>query len=106
MQFQRRSLMIFLLFIGYAIVYIDKTVVGFALLPIEREFSLQPEQLGYITGVFFLAYSIFQIPAGWLNDRFGFKKVLCSSLFLLGGFAMCFGWLVSICCEKGSIYRK
>lgn len=93
MQFQRRSLMIFLLFIGYAIVYIDKTVVGFALLPIEREFSLQPEQLGYITGVFFLAYSIFQIPAGWLNDRFGFKKVLCSSLFLLGGFAMCFGWL-------------
>ncbi len=55
MQFQRRSLMIFLLFIGYAIVYIDKTVVGFALLPIEREFSLQPEQLGYITGVFFLA---------------------------------------------------
>ncbi|MDN6549713.1 MAG: hypothetical protein L0K69_06225, partial [Enterobacterales bacterium] len=33
------------------------------------------------------------MPAGWLNDRFGFKKVLCSSLFLRGGFAMCFGWL-------------
>lgn len=62
MQFQRRSLMIFLLFIGYAIVYIDKTVVGFALLPIEREFSLQPEQLGYITGVFFSPTPFFRSP--------------------------------------------
>ena len=90
---KNRSLMIFLLFVGYVVVYIDKTVMGFALLPIEREFNLQPEQLGYITGMFFLAYSLFQIPAGWLNDRFGFKKVLCCSLLLLGGFALCFGIL-------------
>ncbi|PKE29741.1 MFS transporter [Rahnella sp. AA] len=90
---KNRSLMIFLLFVGYAVVYIDKTVMGFALLPIEREFNLQPEQLGYITGIFFLAYSLFQIPAGWLNDRFGYKKVLGVSLFLLGGFALCFGLL-------------
>lgn len=88
-----RSLMIFLLFVGYVVVYIDKTVMGFALLPIEREFNLQPEQLGYITGIFFLAYSLFQIPAGWLNDRFGYKKVLALSLCLLGGFALCFGVL-------------
>ncbi|MFF6010446.1 MFS transporter [Rahnella sp. R3(2024)] len=88
-----RSLMIFLLFVGYVVVYIDKTVMGFALLPIEREFTLQPQQLGYITGMFFLAYSLFQIPAGWLNDRFGYKKVLAISLFLLGGFALCFGAL-------------
>ncbi|MFJ7502362.1 MFS transporter [Serratia grimesii] len=90
---KNRSLMIFLLFVGYVVVYIDKSVMGFALLPIEREFNLQAEKLGYITGMFFLAYSLFQIPAGWLCDRFGFKKVLCSSLFLLGGFALCFGLL-------------
>ncbi|MGP9436358.1 MFS transporter [Ewingella sp. AOP8-B2-18] len=90
---KNRSLMIFLLFIGYVLVYIDKTVIGFALLPIEKEFNLQPEQLGYITGIFFLAYSLFQIPAGWLNDRIGFKKVLILSLFMLGGFALCFGLL-------------
>ncbi len=85
--------MIFLFFVGYVFVFIDKTMMGFALLPIEREFNLPAEQLGYITGMFFLAYSLFQIPAGWLNDRIGFKKVICSSLFLLGGFALCFGWL-------------
>ena len=90
---KNRSLMIFLLFIGYVLVYIDKTVIGFALLPIEKEFNLQPVQLGDITGIFFLAYSLFQIPAGWLNDRIGFKKVLILSLFMLGGFALCFGLL-------------
>ena len=35
-----QSQMIFLLFIGYVVVYIDKTVMGFALLPIEKEFGL------------------------------------------------------------------
>ena len=88
-----QSQMIFLLFIGYVFVYIDKTVTGFALLPIEKEFGLNAEQLGYITGIFFLAYSLFQVPAGWLNDRIGYKTMLVLSLLALGIFALCFGML-------------
>lgn len=88
-----QSQMIFLLFIGYVVVYIDKTVTGFALLPIEKEFGLNAEQLGYITGIFFLAYSLFQVPAGWLNDRIGYKTMLVLSLAALGIFALCFGLL-------------
>lgn len=90
---KNHSLMIFLLFLGYVIVYIDKTVMGFALLPIEKEFGVSTQQLGYITGIFFLSYSLFQIPAGWLNDRIGFRTMLVVSLCLLGGFALCFGLL-------------
>ena len=88
-----QSQMVFLLFIGYVLVYIDKTVTGFALLPIEKEFGLSAEQLGYITGIFFLAYSLFQVPAGWLNDRIGYKTMLVLSLTLLGVFALFFGLL-------------
>ena len=88
-----QSQMIFLLFIGYVVVYIDKTVMGFALLPIEKEFGLTTAQLGYITGIFFLAYSLFQVPAGWLNDRIGYKTMLILSLCALGVFALCFGAL-------------
>ncbi|HEE9788573.1 TPA: MFS transporter [Enterobacter soli] len=88
-----QSQMIFLLFIGYVVVYIDKTVMGFALLPIEKEFGLSTAQLGYITGIFFLAYSLFQVPAGWLNDRIGYKPMLIMSLCALGIFALCFGAL-------------
>lgn len=93
MMKKNHTLMIFLLFLGYVIVYIDKTVMGFALLPIEKEFGVSTEQLGYITGIFFLSYSLFQIPAGWLNDRIGFRTMLVVSLCLLGGFALCFGLL-------------
>jgi ACS family glucarate transporter-like MFS transporter len=32
--------------------------------------------MGYIFGVFALGYALFQIPAGWLADRFGPKKAL------------------------------
>ena len=88
-----QSQMIFLLFIGYVVVYIDKTVMGFALLPIEKEFGLTTAQLGYITGIFFLAYSLFQVPTGWLNDRIGYKTMLILSLCALGIFALCFGAL-------------
>ncbi|KGD72620.1 MFS transporter [Tatumella morbirosei] len=88
-----QSHMIFLLFVGYVVVYIDKTVMGFALLPIEREFGLTSAELGYITGIFFLAYSLFQVPAGWLNDRLGYKTMLILSLCALGFFALCFGAL-------------
>ncbi|MCS2162165.1 MFS transporter [Scandinavium sp. H11S7] len=93
MMKKNHSLMIFLLFLGYVIVYIDKTVMGFALIPIEKEFGVSTQQLGYITGIFFLSYSLFQIPAGWLNDRIGFRTMLLLSLCLLGGFALCFGLL-------------
>ena len=88
-----QSQMIFLLFVGYVVVYIDKTVMGFALLPIEKEFGLTSAELGYITGIFFLAYSLFQVPAGWLNDRLGYKTMLILSLCALGIFALCFGAL-------------
>lgn len=92
-KMKSQSQMIFLLFIGYVLVYIDKTVTGFALLPIEKEFNLSAEQLGYITGIFFLAYSLFQVPAGWMNDRIGYKTMLVLSLSLLGIFAIFFGLL-------------
>lgn len=86
----RRSMLV-LLFIGYVFVYIDKTVIGFALLPIRQEFSLSPQQAGYITGAFFLSYAFFQLPAGWIIDRVGYKKVLILVLTLLACCALLLG---------------
>lgn len=86
-----RLLMLILLFIGYTFVYIDKTVMGFALLPIREEFSLTPQQVGYITAAFFCSYALFQLPAGWLIDRVGYKKMLLLSLTMLALCALLFG---------------
>lgn len=87
-----RFSMLLLLFLGYVFIYIDKLVIGFALLPIRDEFDLTPQQVGYISGIFFLSYSLSQFPAGWLNDRLGYRYVLILSLTLVGVCAMLFGW--------------
>ncbi|WP_455814633.1 MFS transporter [Pseudomonas graminis] len=93
MKVTSRFLMLFLLFTGYVLVYIDKTVIGFALLPIRDEFHLTPQQVGYISGIFFLSYSLCQFPAGWLNDRLGYRRVLILSLSIVALCALLFGWL-------------
>ncbi|WP_392558677.1 hypothetical protein [Orbus mooreae] len=57
-------MMILLLFIGYLVVYIDKTVIGLAMIDISKELDLSTKDVGYITGLFFLIrYFKFQ-PVG------------------------------------------
>lgn len=36
-----------------------------------RDLSLSPEQLGAMTGVFFVSFSLVQFPLGWALDKFG-----------------------------------
>ncbi len=74
---------------------------------IQRDLHLSDEQLGAVLGAFWLAYALFEIPSGWLGDRFGTRGtltriVLAWSLFtglsgtangflLLITFRFCFG---------------
>lgn len=47
-----------------------------------RELTISPEQMGVVTGMFFLAFAAMQIPAGVLLDRFGPRRTM-SGLFLV-----------------------
>ena len=42
--------------------------------------------------LFFLGYSLMQIPGGWLADKIGYKKVLILSLSLVAVFTFAFGF--------------
>lgn len=95
MRIASQGPMIAALFSGYVGIYIDKMVIGFALLPIGEQFSLSSAQLGYLPGIFFLAYSCFQVPSGWLNDRIGYRRGLMIALGIIAGCAALFGWLAS-----------
>ena len=46
-----------------------------------RELRLTPEQMGVMTGAFFLVFAAAQLPAGVLLDRFGPRRTM-SGLFL------------------------
>jgi MFS family permease len=58
------------------ILYIDRVCISKAAGSIQKDFRLTDAQMGYVFSAFTFAYAIFEVPAGWLGDRFGPRKVL------------------------------
>jgi MFS family permease len=54
------------------------------------EFGISAEQLGFLTGVYFFSFGLFQIPLGVLLDRFGPRRVNASLLLLAAAGALLF----------------
>ncbi len=42
----------------------------------QSELGLSPEQIGAVLSSFFFAYALAQVPAGWLADRFGARRMM------------------------------
>src|SRR5712692_1073216 len=61
---------------AYMITYMDRQILAVARPVIMKELGISLVMMGLITSSFRLAYALFQIPGGWLGDRFGARKVL------------------------------
>lgn len=83
-----------LLYLAFCISYIDRAAISIALGQISKDFNLQASELGIVISVFFLGYSLMQIPGGWLADRFGSKYVIVVSIALWSVFTVStsFAW--------------
>ncbi|EOL50737.1 MFS transporter [Enterococcus caccae] len=88
--------LIFALMAGYSMIYMDKSMISTAVLPLAKEFNLDAGQTGMIMSFFFLGYSLMQIPGGWLADKIGAKKVLMLSLAIISIFSFAFGAVSSL----------
>lgn len=88
-----RGWVVMLLSAALCINYIDRGSVSTLGPMISTELQLSPEQFGYLSSAFFGAYVLAMIPAGWLAERFGARRVLTvgvliwSTATLLTGFA-------------------
>ena len=60
----------------YLICYMDRSNISVAQPEIGKAFGLDKTSMGLVLSAFTWAYAIGQIPAGFLGDRFGPKKVL------------------------------
>jgi sugar phosphate permease len=58
------------------ITYIDRVVISAAVPSIQEEFGFSIVTIGWVLGAYQLAYALFQIPGGWLGDRFGPRRAL------------------------------
>ena len=65
-----------LLCLMYLITYLDRVNISTAAPEIRKEFGFDAVTMGWIFGAFGLSYALFQVPGGWLSDRFGPRSVL------------------------------
>ena len=74
MKYQHRVLgMLALLSV---ITYLDRVCIAVAGPRMQDALHISPEAWGWVTSVFFLSYSVFEIPTGALGDRIGPRRVL------------------------------
>ncbi len=80
----RRWLTLLLLSAGLVIAYVDRTNLSVALAAsaFRSFFHLTDAQRGVINSAFFWSYTLLQIPAGLLVDRWGVKRPVILGLFL------------------------
>jgi ACS family glucarate transporter-like MFS transporter len=73
--------------------YLLRTNIAVAQQYMGRELSLSDIQIGYVFSAFLIGYTIFQLPAGVLGDRFGPRAVLTASALICGAATVCTGLL-------------
>lgn len=71
-----RHIVLWLTVLVYMITYMDRVVISVAAPAIQAEFGFSLITMGWIFGAFQLSYALFQIPGGWLGDRFGPRRAL------------------------------
>lgn len=60
----------------FAITYLDRVCISVAGPRMQADLGIDPVGWGWVTGVFTLAYALFEIPTGALGDRLGARRVL------------------------------
>jgi sugar phosphate permease len=58
------------------IAYVQRTGLNAVKELICNDVGINTEQFGSVGSAFLLGYTIMQLPAGWLADRFGSRNVL------------------------------
>ncbi len=73
-----------LLVAGYVLNTLDKTNIGFAALEMNKDLGFTPQVFGLGAGLFFLTYTIFEIPSNLLIRRVGARRWLSRILVTWG----------------------
>jgi MFS transporter, ACS family, tartrate transporter len=73
-----------LLTIAYLFNYLDRTSLGFAALTMNKQLGLSASQFGLAAGIFFVGYSLFEIPSNLMLYRFGARRWLARIMISWG----------------------
>jgi MFS transporter, ACS family, glucarate transporter len=75
------------------ITYIDRVCISQAAPLIRASLGLTPVQMGWAFSAFTWSYALFEIPGGWLGDRFGPRRILMRVVLWWSFFTAATGWV-------------
>ena len=75
-----RWLILGLLFTISVVTYIDRVNISVTARQMMPAFGLTDQQMGFVFSSFVIGYALFQVPGGWLGDRWGARLVLTIAL--------------------------
>ena len=73
------------------ITYIDRVCISQAAPNIRHDLALSETQMGWIFSAFTISYALFEIPAGWMGDRYGPRSVLMKVVLMWSVFTAATG---------------
>jgi ACS family glucarate transporter-like MFS transporter len=75
-----RWLILGLLFSISIVTYIDRVNISVTARQMMPALGLTEQEMGFVFSAFVIGYALFQIPGGWLGDRWGVRVVLMIAL--------------------------
>lgn len=75
-----RWLILGLLFAISVVTYIDRVNISVTARHMMPALGLTEQEMGFVFSAFVVGYALFQIPGGWLGDRWGIRVVLMVAL--------------------------
>lgn len=77
---KKRWIVLSVSWVVFFVAFLDRVNLSVAMPLITKDYGLAPEQAGYLFSAFFITYTLFQVPGGYLSDKIGPKKVLVFAL--------------------------
>jgi MFS family permease len=75
--------------------YTDRVIIAQAAPNVRSDLGLSLIQWGWVLGIFSWAYTLFEIPGGWMGDKWGAKRTLLRVVTLWSFFTAATGWVWS-----------
>jgi len=84
------------IFLLYVIAYIDRINVSFAALTMNNDLGISAQQYGFVVGIFFVGYFLFEIPSNLLLHRIGARIWIARILITWGIVATLTGFVHNV----------
>src|SRR6266699_7353959 len=91
-----RTRIIPFIFVLFVVAVLDRNNIGFAALTMNKELAITSQQYGFVAGIFFFGYFIFEIPSNLLLHKMGARVWIARILISWGIVAMLTGLAQSV----------